>query len=194
MSRSWRGWCDVVAEKREADSREVVKHTEMNGQWSVRRLMWVDEWEWSELKNECCGKAERRRSYAHLTRKQRDERQTWTNLELCREYQTMRRDELLRCCDQWCQKQQRDQEGRDMILSVILLHLWDSRGHTVEPFQWNDACSRLSCSCCCRSSQNLSHHSYPALSPLAQNNQTHWVQTLTTYLQSVYNHPTLLSA
>ena len=30
-----------------------------------------------------------------------------------------------------------------------------------------------SCSCCCQSSQNLSHYSHPALSSLAPNNRTH---------------------
>ena len=52
----------------------------------------------------------------------------------------------------------------------------------------------LSRSCCCQGSQNISYHSHPALSSLAQNNRTHWIQTPVTYLQSSYNHPTILSA
>jgi len=35
----------------------------------------------------------------------------------------------------------------------------------------------------------LSHHSYPTLFSLAQNNRTHWIRTPLTHLQSTHNHP-----
>jgi len=35
------GWSVVVGVKPEADSGDEVRHTERNGQWSVRKMMWV---------------------------------------------------------------------------------------------------------------------------------------------------------
>ena len=52
---------------------------------------------------------------------------TWTSWEQSHEYQTKMRGEWLRCCGRWCQRQQRDREGKCMILFVILLHWWDDR-------------------------------------------------------------------
>ena len=46
---------------------------------------------------------------------------TWTSWEQSHEYQTKMRGEWLRCCGRWCQRQQRDREGKDMILFVNLL-------------------------------------------------------------------------
>jgi len=61
---------------------------------------------------------------------------TWTSWEQSHEYQTKMRGEWLRSCGQWCERQQRDQEGKGMILFVILLHcvmsplsIWAPRDH-----------------------------------------------------------------
>ena len=47
---------------------------------------------------------------------------------------------------------------------------------------------------CCYSSWTLPYHYQPTLSPLAQNNWMHRIQTPVTNLQSSYNHPTSISS
>jgi len=65
---------------------------------------------------------------------------TWTSWEQSYGYQTKMRGKRLRCCGQWCQRQQRDQEGKGMILFVILLHWWDGRERTTaQGLQFADA-------------------------------------------------------
>jgi len=39
-------------------------------------------------------------------------------------------------------KEQRDQEGKGIILFVILVHWWDGRECTAKQFQWNDVYRR----------------------------------------------------
>ena len=52
------------------------------------------------------------------------------------------RGEWLKCCGRWCQRQKRDQEGKGMILYVIILHWWDGRECTAGQFQLNDVYRR----------------------------------------------------
>ena len=65
-----------------------------------------------------------------------------TSSEQSLENQTKMRGERSGCRCQWCQRRQIGQEGRDVTLYVILLHLWGSREYTKEQFQWNGAYSK----------------------------------------------------
>jgi len=52
------------------------------------------------------------------------------------------KDEWVRCCGHWYQRQQKGRGDTDTITFVILLHWWDDRGYTGGQFQWNDVYSR----------------------------------------------------
>jgi len=61
-----------------------------------------------------------------------------TSSEQSHKDQTKMRGVRSGCHGQWCQRWQKGREGKDMILYVILSHLWGDHGYTKEQFQCND--------------------------------------------------------